>query len=430
MDREDLAIQLYDTLTEIGTKRRSIQPWVLEDFPLLFKCPQVFERAISQTKPVLAEAANSALLEAIKAIPDQKDKLIAEGVLAVGRFEGKEVNERIREIDATPHIGSSTDGYKRRRPRVLRAIAQFLIRETVNSSLRRTQAADTGSRLVWVDMPALNTIARVSSELHYHALTALFVSEFDRQVQENAQDVYRQGRMEVWYSCSEALFPIYLDFVAVTRYCLREYKNEMLDSLSSIELADLEKLSRTCAACGPVALYDLTDNEYDWYMERLWGNALPQHGFDFEFKLPPGHEFYDHRKISFKSPLPKLYVTAWLPWYEANMTMSLELTYRPFALIADAVKGFADEAPASAIELIVAKTSAIYELIGSRFELESPFRAISRRQAEKDIAHHYIVDEWLPLFSGKSLKAHAEEFLSEKATELAKPEIVWFSNIS
>jgi hypothetical protein len=434
MDRENLASQLYDTLGKIGTRRRSIKPLVLEEYPLLFGCPKVYGGATSQDKSLLAEDAYSALLEAIEAIPDRTDRLVAEGILAIGPFEGKGVNERIREIEATSQIGCSADSYKRRRPRVLRAIVQFLMRETVKSSFNHVQP-DTRSTVI-ADTSALNVVARVTSELHYRALTTLFVADFASQVQKSASGNleslgalagYRQGKTDVWHACSEALFPIYLDFVAETRYCLRTYRKEILDTLSRSELADLAKLCRTCAACGPVALYDLTDDEYDWYMERLWGNALPQRGVDYKLSLPPGYEFYDDRKISFESPLPGLYVTAWLPWYEANSTVSPEFAYRrPFA--EDPPSGFADNAPVSAIELMVAKTSAIYELIGSRFGLELPLRALARRQAERDIVNYYTVDDWLPLFRGKSLKVHVEEFLDEKATELAKPELVWFDS--
>ncbi|MBS1883590.1 MAG: hypothetical protein JSS97_11620 [Actinobacteria bacterium] len=410
-DRKALEDKLYDALTEIGTKRKSIHPSVLEDYDLLLECPQVSGRLNSRDRARIARVAHTALREVVSTFPDRTDQLVGEAILAVGRFEGESVDERKRLVEETEITGCSKDGYKRRRPKVLRAIVRSLLKPLPEEQ-NFTPDGPNRSAHVTVGEFTPDWLAHVAIGLHYHITGAGFVAAFDHHVQRYQQahsdytpryPVYRPDRINVWYACSERIFSAYIDLCARTVAIVTQDPGKLADVLPEPVCVELVTLLWECACCGPLDISGITVNAFLIYLFGDWGtNVLPRPALD--------RELADTSPIRgrWESPFPDFYVNSWMPWYEAQLERPPDTFHR--------LRGHcsirANPAPSvSKLEEMAAKSGAVYTLLNRAGSLALPFRTRARQSTLKDIVNCYALDEWLPLFDGKSIREHAALYL-------------------
>lgn len=170
----------------VGTEVRSIQPDRLRGTsaldPLL-NCPEVSRRVPADaTTEVRAIAASEALMTFVRErVPalggDWRDRLALEAALAVGIWEGQQVEDRIDRLErSTP--GLSRDAFKRRRKKVLGWLAAWLMNED-DAPRVDVQPHDRRNRPVPLTELAVADAEQLTSEceeLQRRALSALFAT--------------------------------------------------------------------------------------------------------------------------------------------------------------------------------------------------------------------------------------------------------------
>lgn len=120
-----IAQRVRTELQHLGTKARSIRDAALADCEALFEADNVKGRFTPRaTQNERIKAAHDALLGAIGDQPTSDDRLIAEAILAAGRFEGLIVEQRKELLEQENHI--SKDVFKKRRPVVMEALVDYL----------------------------------------------------------------------------------------------------------------------------------------------------------------------------------------------------------------------------------------------------------------------------------------------------------------
>ncbi len=161
--------QLRDELERIGTYKRSIDAAGLASCETLLGCQRVATRLGtlgSSTSPELV--AHQALQDAIASVRSN-DLPIAQAVLAVTpAFEHKTVEQRKETLNNQHHI--SPDAYKHRRPSVVDAIVDFLMKPEPS---RAPQTATTYQQA----LGDIHCVVDDTVQFLYHCLGYLFICD-------------------------------------------------------------------------------------------------------------------------------------------------------------------------------------------------------------------------------------------------------------
>jgi hypothetical protein len=380
-DAPPSADTLYDLLGEIGTKRKSIQPHVLIDYPLLFRCPQIARHVRRDaTDADRSHAAFSALKAAFLAIPSPTDRLVAEAILATGRFQGMPVDERKREVAKTKQIGCTENSYKHRRERVLREVCGFLLTESVGP-IRSTASPENATDTPRKGAPL--ALAEVSADLHFRALAALFLIHIDNKLVEGRP--YRESKWQAWSECSEHFLIAFAHLVA-NLYPLQEP--------SSKSERTAEKLSQLEVVLPPVAV----DTFLSLYRSLIAdGPPFRKHTADEFNAYVDGYFFINELKV----------YAEWNRWYGD-----------PFRNIPAA--GYSDSSPWTLqVERIAAKAARMERLISEHVNPEIAATVLPRRRAKKALAYYFDIDENLPIIHGRSLREWIDSFFDAMRSNLA-----------
>lgn len=383
---------LYQALTHIGTRRKSIKPGVLREYEVLLGCPQVRSRAGAQSGPdELAEAAARALIEAIELLPDDTDRLVAEAILAVGRFEGKSVGRRKEQVNETPEIGCSPNAFKHRRKRVLTELVRYLFRERTayvpEPEVALAEAEQDPASKGSMGLRWLNRVAVLAAELKFRAFTARFVAQMHYEFDRRHPYRFPETPETIWNECSKQLFRAYVEFIAGLRYAisspeLRPLPAAILTHLPQRtfdELTDL--LERTVLAGPSLARYTET--------LTLYANG----------HLGPSDEWVE-----------RIFWQEWNPWFYAEVVRHKASRYR-WSMQVPAAAALIEEDEHSrplGVEVLAGQATEVESLIRPHTEYLTPVAANSRRRAMKAISFYFDFDEWLPALNGQSLRDLAE----------------------
>jgi len=402
---------LYDLLGVIGTKNMSIQPFILEQYPRLFTCPQVYLRVHGEATPVqLAEAAYQAITEAISMRPAKTDELIAAAILGADRFEGLTVGECLTKLGNLPQ-GCSQDTYKKNRKRVLQDVVAFLMRDdaprvqALPVSPFENDEPDDSSHGCLVELLAAN------AGLYYAGLTSLFLHHFSSRL---AQGGYRRYvGVDACDGFASYLFDAYANFYVASYAVMRSSVYARPDLLSHINRSALDRLVGLVHSAETHDPFTAADDGVSPENACEQPLLLGWTGLHYRLMF-----WYCARRTlrggkARATMINEMYELAWRPWYYHQLGVDV------FWGISRGIDGATQP---SQIEALTEIGREAYSTVSGYIDFEQPFLTTAHRRASKTIAYHFEVDDWLPAIEGRSLREHVDSFfethkhLAEKRT--------------
>lgn len=409
--QRELEEELYAALTEIGTKRKSVRPSVLENYADLFRnTPRVKHQLLpGASDNEVAVAAKTAIMTVLADIADSTDRLMGEAVLAVGQFEGKRVEDRKEIIEAAVH---SPHTYKHKRKPVLATIVGALARkEPPPPRLPEPQVITSSPKVAGIWW--LRRLGLACAELQFRGLSSLFVAHFHYVLEESETPflTYRYpDSFVIWDECARHLFDGFAQFLAEFESALaaNSYNDpiygehfpliEIEDQLPEFGIRSLADLYRSALGSGPK-------------LGEIKQGLVVAHGKSAN----PGRLVFLFREVFEK---------VWLPWYYKQVVRLKPDTSPKLRIPAPADIILDGTGSLSGVEQLVATAAAAERFIQAHVSYGVPVVAEARRRAHKTLAHYYDFDEWLPVIRNTSLQQHIDMYFDRKLAELAKSDIV------
>lgn len=407
--------ELAALLGEIGTKRRSIAPVILEEETYakrLRACSYIAVRVPpSASNGTVAVVANSAIRTAVKNLPSPTDRLVAEAALGVGEFEGFLLKERRRDVAATADIGCDENSFRRRRERLLPFIARYLLKEDApvrrGSSRNVTSASATPTEAKATRY--LGDLADEAVNLHYHCLGLMFLTQYHYLPRHlPPENNYRRYRRHdfvhlIWEELAmvlltRAVIP-YHDALSALQYHLTNHGFAETEAVLTREdhhqVRDLIELVRTMLP-------------FDSDPMRLL--VLNKEGYISEDE----------------ANLPEIFSNTWKPWFYRALFEPNDRWWRGIGLPSEIVTDSLTPPP---IEVLAARSGALGRAITRHLSIPRPIVSDARRRVRKLMSYVFEPDEFEPLYDGRSLRDLLDSFLDEQGVLLADSSIVWYKNV-
>jgi hypothetical protein len=414
--------ELAALLGEIGTKRRSIAPAILEEDQyalILRECPYIAARLPpSAPNTTVGVIANQAIKLALDTLPSQTDQLVAEAALGIKPFEGQLIKERQRDVSSTPDIGCDEHAFRRRRERTLPFIARKLLQAEVATPRGRDRPRATepmearASRGLAVDSEALldRSLQRLGGDaanLHFHCLAVLFLSGLHYSLPEDLRGrlyKYHYASSTIWDHLSEvslryALVPYLSGADFLRRYSQRRGVAPFEDRMGGPDYALLADLIQSIAEMNPLGSEQV----------RLLTSCYEGYLFEDEF------------------PLGDILDQTWRPWF-----------YRAIVRVSDDYRGtgmpqgdYIYDDPLRRplpLEVLAARAGAIEKTITQHLSYPEPVVANARRRVHKLVSYVAEPDEFQPFVDGRSLRDLLDAYLDEHSVRLASSSTVWYKS--
>ncbi len=250
-------------------------------------------------------------------------------------------------------------------------------------------------------------IAEAGADLHYAALTSLFVAHFHNEC---AITHLANPRLTDWDQASDLLFCAFCRLLgryvdAFGGHRSPDPLNAILKVAARYAMYNLDQLIRLVELCGPYANPDMLA------IARSYGLQLDTGRTERRNSAVSSQEL-DVQDIS---------EGAWMPWYHIQFLGDAE----PWPPTVDRQLPYERLYPDS-ICLLVALGERVVSLIAGQVQLTKPVLTASRKRTRRIIATLYDIDEGEPMTDGISLRDRADRFLDEADYMLAPGAHPWY----
>jgi hypothetical protein len=248
----------------------------------------------------------------------------------------------------------------------------------------------------------LVALAAAGADLHYAALTSLFVAHFHNECVRDPG--IRGTRQFDWENASEQLFTAYCRYsraVSILTYPDWRQSDPIPDYfalLGESVVRELELIYCYVQHCGPL--------EYEGDAVR-YGNLLA----------------YNLRDRNLHNT-DKVISDLWTPWYRTLFTSSRNRGVWPPDTNEAIPESLVRPRP---IDLLAVLGERVAATLAEHFEPAAPASRDARKRAQRLIYTYYDVDDWLPLGNGWSLRDRVAHFFEQEDRRIVKTRLTCYN---